>query len=287
MRKMILVWILALAVTLGSAYYQRLTGPSHPKRIEFSVDGQIVKQKLLRSQGGKDDAKITLKLDNSLVAELYFRHYPIMNEDWTKVSFNKVDDEFVALLPNQPPAGKLQYYIDITQNETSVFTNVEDPVVIRFKGAVPDWILVVHIFLMFSTMLIANVSGVLAVLKDNRARVYTFITLGLLAMGGMVFGPIVQKYAFGEFWTGIPKGWDLTDNKTLIAFGAWIIAVIMNLKKVNFTWPIIAAVITLVIFAIPHSMFGSTLNRETGDVIQGFVFFIVLLGGKESFKRVN
>ncbi len=47
----------------------------------------------------------------------------------------------------------------------------------------------------------------------------------------MILGPIVQKYAFGELWTGIPFGWDLTDNKTLIAFLFWILAVIMNRKK--------------------------------------------------------
>ena len=39
----------------------------------------------------------------------------------------------------------------------------------------------------------------------------------LLAVGGFILGPLVQNYAFGELWTGVPFGWDLTDNKTLIA----------------------------------------------------------------------
>ena len=40
-----------------------------------------------------------------------------------------------------------------------------------------------------------------------------FATLGL---GGMILGPIVQKYAFGAYWTGIPFGHDLTDAKNLV-----------------------------------------------------------------------
>jgi hypothetical protein len=41
----------------------------------------------------------------------------------------------------------------------------------------------------------------------------------------MILGPVVQYYAFGEFWTGVPFGWDLTDNKTLVAVIFWALAV--------------------------------------------------------------
>ncbi len=56
-------------------------------------------------------------------------------------------------------------------------------------------------------------------------------TLFLFIAGGMILGPLVQYFAFGELWTGIPFGWDLTDNKTLIALIFWILAVVMNRKK--------------------------------------------------------
>ena len=82
-------------------------------------------------------------------------------------------------------------------------------------------------------------------------------------------GPIVQKYAFGEFWTGVPFGWDLTDNKTLIGFSAWLIAVIANWKKERPVYSIIAAILLLVIYSVPHSMFGSELDYNTGSIGQG------------------
>jgi len=85
----------------------------------------------------------------------------------------------------------------------------------------------------------------------------------------MVLGPLVQKYAFGEFWTGVPFGWDLTDNKTLIAVFAWILAVVMNHKKERPGYIIAAAVILLLVYSIPHSLFGSELDYATGTVTQG------------------
>ena len=87
----------------------------------------------------------------------------------------------------------------------------------------------------------------------------------------MIFGPLVQFHAFGEYWTGIPFGWDLTDNKTLIAFLFWLLAVSGNWKREKPSLTILAAAIMLMIFSIPHSMFGSELDPETGEVISGMV----------------
>lgn len=105
--------------------------------------------------------------------------------------------------------------------------------------------------------------------KDEREN--TGFTFGCLLLGGMILGPVVQLYAFGDLWTGIPFGWDLTDNKTLIAFLFWIAAVIMNRRKERPVYTIIAAVLLLLIYSIPHSMFGSQLDYNTGNVTQGMI----------------
>ncbi|NOY60961.1 MAG: hypothetical protein GXO75_18785 [Calditrichaeota bacterium] len=77
----------------------------------------------------------------------------------------------------------------------------------------------------------------------------------------MILGPIVQKYAFGTSWTGIPYGTDITDNKTLVAFIIWLIALVAIFKnKKARLWSLLAALVTLAIFMIPHSMHGSELD---------------------------
>jgi hypothetical protein len=77
----------------------------------------------------------------------------------------------------------------------------------------------------------------------------------------MILGCIVQKYAFGAYWTGVPFGFDLTDNKTLIAFLGWAAAT-MAVEKNRHPkfWTVTAAILMLAVYAIPHSLFGSELK---------------------------
>jgi hypothetical protein len=82
---------------------------------------------------------------------------------------------------------------------------------------------------------------------------------------------VVQLYAFGDLWTGIPFGWDLTDNKTLVAFLFWTLALVANLRRERRWATVLAAVVLLLIYSIPHSLYGSELDYESGKVIQGLI----------------
>jgi hypothetical protein len=114
---------------------------------------------------------------------------------------------------------------------------------------------------MFAAMLVSTRAGLEIFMKEPNYKKLAFWTLGLLAVGGMALGMFVQKFAFGEYWTGVPFGFDLTDNKTLLAFIGWIIAIIAIFKsKKPAYWIIGAAIFMLIIFLIPHSMFGSELD---------------------------
>jgi hypothetical protein len=124
---------------------------------------------------------------------------------------------------------------------------------------------------MFIAMLFSTLAGLMAVIKYPLYNKYAVWTLVLFTAGGMVLGPIVQYDAFGDFWTGIPFGWDLTDNKTLIAFIFWVLAVIMNRKKERPVYVVLAAIVLLLVYSIPHSMFGSQLDYNTGTVTQGII----------------
>ena len=141
--------------------------------------------------------------------------------------------------------------------------------VIRFKGAVPFFILLPHILCMFIAMFLSTLAFLYAVGKVEGSRFYTFLTFGFLLVGGMVLGPVVQKYAFGIFWSGVPFDWDLTDNKTLIAFLGWLTAVIANYKKERPVYTIVASLLLLLVYLIPHSMFGSEFDYSKGKLGTG------------------
>ena len=92
------------------------------------------------------------------------------------------------------------------------------------------------------------------------------MTVVLVGIGGLVLGPIVQKYAFGAYWTGWPFGEDLTDNKTLAMWLAWVVAVFVLGRRRDpadrvARWTVAAAaVVMLAVYLVPHSLRGSQLD---------------------------
>ena len=266
-----LYWLLAFIITIAAAYYQRKTGPTYAKEISITLDGKNYKIELPRTHGGDEACPVKIEIaDNNVQGELFYRKYPTKN-NWQAILLNREGGLLTGNLPHQPPAGKLEYFLKLsTRNEElDLFEN--NPVIIRFKGSVPAGVLIPHVILMFAAMLLSNFSGIIAFMKHPKQRFYGRITLALLFLGGLILGPVVQFHAFGEYWTGIPFGWDLTDNKTLIAFLFWVIAIAGNRKREKPSLTVLAAVILLIIYSIPHSMFGSELDPETGEVISGMV----------------
>lgn len=295
MKKFIL-WFLAFIITIFAAYYQRKTGPTYPKAMNVDINDSTYELKLVRSLGLDERPEVRLKIaDTTVKAKLHFRRYKTTDE-YTVSEFRykvypvnslvmnsifKITEEkgFYAAVPQQPPAGKLEYFIELADSKGTQFLLKDNPLIIRFKGSVPSFILVPHIFFMFLAMLFSTLAGLMGITRDPLYKKYSWWTMIILIAGGMILGPLVQKFAFGELWTGVPFGWDLTDNKTLIALIFWIIAVAMNRKKDRPLFTILAAVVLLLIFSIPHSMFGSELDYASGQVTQGFIliFFTKIL----------
>ena len=110
-------------------------------------------------------------------------------------------------------------------------------------------------------MLLSNRTALEALDANGRAYGYMLWTIGLLLAGGFIMGPLMQKYAFGALWTGFPFGMDLTDNKTLITMLIWLWAWFQNRKGRNRRgWIVIAGVLLIVVYLIPHSLLGSELD---------------------------
>ena len=265
MSKNLIVWVLAFLVTGASAWYQRVTGPTYPLGGTALLGRTPVHYRLDRSHGGDSDASVRIIVpDTSVSGTLEWRRYK-SGDAWTSVGMRREGDYLSAGLPLQPPAGKLQYRVVLHRRAETLFIPPDGAAVIRFKGDVPPAILVIHILLMFAAMLFSTRTGLSAFSGVGNIGRLSAATIGLLAAGGLVLGPVVQKYAFGAYWTGWPFGTDLTDNKTVIAFGAWIAFALLR-KRVRRPglWAAAAALMTLAVFMIPHSLFGSELDYQGG-----------------------
>lgn len=266
MKKSILLWIVAFILTAGAGIYQRLTGPTYPLKGETVLKDFKINYSLDRSHSGNTHhlVKINVGSDN-VTGVLEWKRYKT-NDNWHIQRMKFIDGELVGSLPAQPPAGKLEYRIILTDDEYQVLIPQDKPVVIRFKGEVPTYILIPHVIFIFLAMLFSTRAGLEYFNTNPNYDKLVYLTLIFLIFGGFIFGPIMQYYAFGELWTGIPFGIDLTDNKTLIALIGWLVG-FYKLKRSSkpYRWIIGASVLMFVIFLIPHSVLGSELDYNKLD----------------------
>ncbi len=260
MRKTLL-WILAVIITLAAAVYQRMTGPTYPYRGKADVGGAEIKFRLPRSAENVKDCEVSVKAPAAdIIGTVEYKRYKT-EDPWTEIPMDRKDDKLVAFLPKQPMAGKLAYAVLLLKDEKKVSLTGGDPIIIRFKGVVPMAVLIPHVLIMFLAMLFSTRAGLAALDRKSNPRKFALWAAALLFIGGFILGPLVQHFGFGPYWTGFPLGFDLTDNKTLIAMIGWIIALVAGRKgKPARGCVLAAALLLLIVYTIPHSLLGSELD---------------------------
>jgi hypothetical protein len=275
-----LLWVLAFLLMLGAGVYQRLTGPTHPMRVEVEVGGENRTFRLLRAAWTDETARIEIAaLPGIEGGVVNWRRYPT-DDAWSSEPLEVEGEHWVARLPIQPAAGKLEYWIDLAVDGRTVRLPGTDrgQAVLRYRDPVPLGVLIPHIAFMFFGVLIAWRAGLGALAQPVGLERLAWWAVGMFTIGGMILGPIVQKYAFGEYWTGVPFGWDLTDNKTLVMWLAWLITAfalpklppardseLQAVPRAGLTaraLVLLASVVTVFVYLIPHSVQGSELDYE-------------------------
>jgi hypothetical protein len=232
-----------------------------------------ISYKLARSHSGPGDKKVEIQIDDDRVTGFFYHKRYKIPDEWTKSEMIRSDNILSAQLPHQLPAGKLEYFIVLESNDQKIIIPDKRTVIIRFTGFVPPALLILHVICMFTAMLLSTATGLEAIMSGRQILLYTLLTNLFLFIGGMILGPVVQKFAFGAFWTGIPFGWDLTDNKTLMAVIGWLIALSFAWRKPekkSTRWLIITATfILMLVYSIPHSTLGSELDYKKMEIVTG------------------
>lgn len=262
--KKMLLWGLAFILTALVMVYQRKTGPTYPVENRENVLGVHVSYEFLRSHIAGEECPVKILAEaQDFRGILYYRVFK-SGSDWTEIPMNREKSFVTAGIPGLPPAGKVEYRVKIIRDGKEAYLNQGQSVVARFRGDVPGWILILHILFMIISLMLACRTGFEVFRKEPRLQRLVLMTLVSIFIGGFILGPLMQKYAFGHFWTGFPFGYDLTDNKTLLAFIFWLAA--FFLRKKSKWWVLGAVVLMLVIYLVPHSVLGSELDPETGKM---------------------
>lgn len=265
-KKPFFLWALAVIITLSSVIYQRLTGPTHPVRGSVQIGEEKISYKLLRNHETVADARMEIDIkDSDISGQIRFKRFK-SEDPWTTLPLDRNNGKLIISVPKQPSAGKVIYQVSLSGSDGNTVNLTAEPIIIRFKDPVPAFILYPHVILMFAAMLLATRTGLDALAGGRRVYNYAVITSVSFFIGGLILGPVVQKFAFGALWTGWPFGHDLTDNKTAVAMIFWIIALWRGRGQKNARgWYIVAAVATLIVYLIPHSVLGSELDYTKMD----------------------
>jgi hypothetical protein len=261
----IALWLAALVLMVSAAVWQRTTGPTYPRRGQSTVGGREVRWRLARTATSGEPFLVSLAVAEGVTGRVRYRRFP-SSEPFAELPLRREGGALVALLPTQPPAGKLEYALSLGPAGSETPVPADGTVVMRFKGDVPAGVLVPHVVAMFFGMLIGIRAALAAALSRAEARRYAWVTVVLISLGGLLLGPIVQKYAFGAYWTGWPFGEDLTDNKTLAMWLAWVIALFVLSRRREPADRLaravvgVAAAVMLAVYLVPHSLRGSQLD---------------------------
>ena len=273
----VVLWIVSVLIMFVAADYQERTGPTHEFEGSFDVGGAAFDFALLRSGNTDQDAPITVPdPGEGVTGEVMYKRYPT-GDPFTAIPMESVAGDLQAMLPAQPAAGKLEFYVVLSTPEGRIrIPDGEETLIMRFKDPVPLAALVPHVICMFIALLVGVRTALGALFYPEGVKRLAWTTLVLMTLGGMILGPTVQKYAFGAFWTGWPYGYDLTDNKTLIMWLVWVGVVLVLWKRPSpRDWVVrgamlVAATVMLAVYVIPHSLRGSELDYQEMQVETGW-----------------
>ncbi len=252
--KTTLLWIVSLVIALVAGYYQRTTGPTYPASGKATLGATTFAYRLERTHAGAGDQRVAIR-PGLPGAEGTLTWRVLGAGDSTVAPMRREGDALVAELPHQPMAGKLVYRVAVRNDGQQVLLPESAPAVIRFRGDVPAWVLIPHIIVMLAALLLAARAALEVFARGAGLPLLTLRTAAAHFLGGFVLGPVVSWYAFRAPWGGFPLGNDPTDNKTLIAMIAWLVALVAVRKARHpGAWVVLAALVMFAVFVIPHSI---------------------------------
>jgi hypothetical protein len=275
----IVLWIVAAILTVACFTYQDQTGPTYPLTGQIDTAHGEVGFLVQRSQTIGRGLPVVLldPVPEGVGGWVEYRRYR-SHDEWARSVLRPGEFEFTrrgrsktlhgvgAELPSlQERAGKYELRLFVDDGVEPFSITADTPILARYKAEVPRPVLLLHILAIFASMTIA-LRTVLEALRDGAWKRLLWASVVSLLLGGFVLGPWVQWYAFGVWWAGIPYGHDWTDNKVVVELVFWLIALYANRgARRSRSTVYLAGLVTLAVYFIPHSIFGSEFDYRSGS----------------------
>lgn len=254
MRSSAFLWTIAVVLALAFSVWQRVSGPTYPVYGHGTLAGTSFKYTLERTHAGPGDHVVVVTPGKAAAGTLEWREHEPPGE-WHSVPMAPGKAAaLTAPIPHHGPGQKVDYLVTLQAAGATLALPAFGPATLRFRSDVPWWVLIPHILIMMGALLMSTRAALEAMAGGPKLKEYTLRTLSALFVGGFLLGCLVSGYAFGQPWGGFPLGSDATDNKTLVAFLAWVVAGVAVFRtRSPRAWVIAAAIVMTLVYMIPHS----------------------------------
>ncbi|HEX7402258.1 MAG TPA: hypothetical protein VF369_08775 [candidate division Zixibacteria bacterium] len=275
--------VIAILFTILLLGYARKTTMVRSEHKLVEQNGVVIDHHTVPKQVGDDIPVISAKVTGATQVNLIYR---VGQEgEFVQVPMNRTPNEenvFTASLPHYPKATKAWYFIEATKVSAAGEVKVTfpdnsrpdfKPILLKYEGVVPVYIIIPHVLCNFAAIFFAALTLFSAIdvrrgkMSLKGAIKFPLITFILLFLGFVPFGIAMNWFAFGVTWEAVPFGRDVTDNKSQIILLFWLATLILvkgtllgkgeerNLvsKRGYFTMVIVTMIVTIAMYAIPHS----------------------------------
>lgn len=307
--------VLAIVLTIVMLYVTRTNSLGEPEFFSHEDNGYYFEITTVPKQTENTAATLTVQIigPTGPGTEVYFCSAVKGVDDLSALdSYDRrtmrLVDSAAGVYDIQATAGergwKMYYYFEVVAADGQVlarfFQKDHDPFLFKSIGHVPLYILLPHIFFMFSTFFLVSMAAISSVplitgsqADPHRAAVYLFWAVVALFFGGFVFGVPMNWFAFGVTWEGVPFGTDATDNKTQLLFVYMFFAMLSMLGSLTrgiFGRDILSPrglgrlgvstfLFMLLIYLIPHSIqFSTTFTYAFCYSVIGLIALVYFVG---------
>lgn len=262
MVKKIIIWASALIITFILIVYQYRTSPDYPKMYPVVIGDEIYETTLIRSNSSSKECLLEIKIDDKNVnGYVYYRPFK-SKEAYKSARLTRYRDELVTVIPGIYPSGKVEYFVELTKESKKFTIAKNQPVIVSFKRDVPFYVMTPYTVLIFMALFFIVLCGLYIIMKIESYQRYLKIAFFSLLIGGFLFWPVVQKFQYNVFWTGIPFGYNFISTKILIVFIFLLWAYLANRKKIRRVSVTAVFIITIVMALIPGNL-ELKLNKST------------------------
>lgn len=257
-------WLLAIVLTAYLAVLQLVMESSYPVVTEINTGKQKISLQLIRSFEGNGNCPVVFPIGDIAVKGYLLYNLKSDTLKRVKLDLTREGDKLTGHLPQQLPGTEMEYQVFLEREKAQIEVNNGKPVVIKFKGKVPLYLILANAFCIVTVLLLSSLTGFYALFNVRSYRWMIYILLISSLFLSLFLFPLVQKYALNS-WSYLPKIWSL-NTKILLTSLIWVITALLSLfmKKLRRIWLILASIITCVLFLIPHPDTSQHVNITFG-----------------------